>query len=865
MFEAFPGPPGDPEHSGVMQLRTSLEKVIHQKTSDQMPLVRYDIENADGSFNERYWSAVNKPVLGKDGELLYILHTAEEMTSAVKAEASAKRIKNLEKSHNLFIQAPVAIGIAKGNDYVIELANDSLLEVWGRSAEEVMGRPVFDAVPILAGQGFKELLDQVCATGEPFFGYEHPCRIVRNGREELHYFDFVYKPYYEEESAKPAGVFTIGYNVTKQVLARRKVLESETKLRSILNSAPTAICVFVGPDLILENPNQLMIEVLSLGPDIEGKSFRNLLSGLVEEDQTFLHIIDTVRSSGKSFEAHETEVFFKVQNRTRYFNISFIPLLDENENVYAVLDVSVDVTEQVLVRKKLEESEGRFRLLADASPNLIWMLKPDGAYGYVNKTTLQFLNVTQEKIAAVGWEPFQHPEDLVSTTETLQAAIKAKRPYQMEHRMLHRDGDYRWVLSQAIPAYDASGNVFAYVGSSIDVDEAKRNRQELVTALEQIRLSKEAAELGTFDMDLEKGTMHWDDRCRTMFGIAHQNTVTYEHDFVTGLHPDDRERITKLIDDLFNNSIGNGEYDVEYRTVGAQDGVVRWVRAKGKVYFNQQDKPIRFIGSVIDITEKVMAIQQIEKLVEERTKELADANERLLQVNKELQRSNANLEEFAHAASHDLKEPIRKIHFFTHQLREQLTDRLNDSEIRSFSRVENASRRMGNLIDDLLLYSHVSQRPHETETVDLNEIVLRVLEDLDLDIEEKGATINRGNLPVVQGYRRQLQQVFQNLISNAIKYHKTDLPPTINIEPGQVERAGKQYHEIRVKDNGIGFAPEYAHKIFQMFTRLHGKAEYSGTGVGLSIVKKVVENHHGFTEVESEPGTGSTFKLYLPV
>jgi hypothetical protein len=130
IFDAFPNPPHEPDHNGVKQLRTSLEKVIAQKTSDRLPLVRYDIENTDGRFDERWWSAVNKPVVGEDGEVQYIIHTANEMTLQVKADESATRIKSLEQSHNLFIQAPVAIGIAKGTEYIIELANDSLLEVW---------------------------------------------------------------------------------------------------------------------------------------------------------------------------------------------------------------------------------------------------------------------------------------------------------------------------------------------------------------------------------------------------------------------------------------------------------------------------------------------------------------------------------------------------------------------------------------------------------------------------------------------------------------------------------------------------------------------------------------------------------------
>ena len=290
----------------------------------------------------------------------------------------------------------------------------------------------------------------------------------------------------------------------------------------------------------------------------------------------------------------------------------------------------------------------------------------------------------------------------------------------------------------------------------------------------------------------------------------------------------------------------------------------RWIRAKGKVYFDSNDKPLRFIGSVLDITPQVDARRRVESLVAQRTKELAAANETLSAINKELQRSNQNLEEFAHAASHDLKEPIRKIHFFTNQLKEQLDGLLKENQVRSFNRIENATQRMGNLIDDLLLYSHVSQRPHQTESIDLNEKVQRVLEDLELDISEKKALIHVGKLPVVQGYRRQLQQMFQNLFSNALKYSKPDVPPKIDVHAEQVERNGKTYHLIKISDNGIGFEQEYEAKIFQMFSRLHAKSEYSGTGVGLSIVKKVIENHNGFISVHSTIGAGSTFEVYLP-
>ena len=237
----------------------------------------------------------------------------------------------------------------------------------------------------------------------------------------------------------------------------------------------------------------------------------------------------------------------------------------------------------------------------------------------------------------------------------------------------------------------------------------------------------------------------------------------------------------------------------------------------------------------------------------------------LMQNIKELERSNQHLEEFANAASHDLKEPIRKIHLYITMLKQQLGVKLNANELKTFDKIERATERMRLLVDDLLAYSYVSQIPHEKVQIDLHDELKHVIDDLEHEIEMHKAKVSIETLPVVFGYKRQLMQMFQNLISNALKYSRKDLLPQITISGESVERDGKKYHLIKVKDNGIGFDNQYAEKIFQMFTRLHGKNEYSGTGIGLSIVKKVVENHNGMVKAEGHPGEGSIFFVYLPV
>jgi PAS domain S-box-containing protein len=259
--------------------------------------------------------------------------------------------------------------------------------------------------------------------------------------------------------------------------------------------------------------------------------------------------------------------------------------------------------------------------------------------------------------------------------------------------------------------------------------------------------------------------------------------------------------------------------------------------------------------------------------------DITSTKEALLKLEKsmeDLKRTNANLEEFTYAASHDLKEPIRKVRTFADRLKAGLQSRLNEKELYLFSRLENATDRMKLLVDDLLAYSYVNLNSDMAEEVDLNNKIQLVLGDLELLVDEKDAKISIAHLPVIRGYRRQLQQLFHNLISNAIKYSKPGVRPEINItcrviagrDSGlnmSAEEMNQEYYLIEVSDNGIGFGQKDAERIFNVFQRLHGNSEYKGSGVGLSIARKVAENHKGFLTAKGIPGTGATFQILLPV
>jgi PAS domain S-box-containing protein len=351
------------------------------------------------------------------------------------------------------------------------------------------------------------------------------------------------------------------------------------------------------------------------------------------------------------------------------------------------------------------------------------------------------------------------------------------------------------------------------------MDATLREREE------RLRLALEAAQMGTWDWDLRTGVVTWSTNLEAAAGLGPGTFGgTYEA-FLTLVHPSDRPQADQAI----SRALVEGTlHDLEYRFV-RPDGATRWVVSKGQVFTDMAGQAVRMVGVTMDITARK-------------------------ETEAELQRVNAELQQFARIVSHDLCEPLRTVANFVTLLAKRFQGSLDADAEEYIAFAVDGAQRMQQMIQDLLLYSRVGDQARMFTAVDCEAVLTNVVNDLQLVITESGATVTHDPLPTVRGDATRLGQVLQNLIGNALKFHGA-APPQIHVSA----RRGSGHWQFAVRDNGVGLDPRHAERIFQVFQRLHPRSEYPGTGIGLAICKKIVEQHGGRIWVESQPGAGSTF------
>lgn len=464
-----------------------------------------------------------------------------------------------------------------------------------------------------------------------------------------------------------------------------------------------------------------------------------------------------------------------------------------------------------------------------------------------------------------------HPGDYDAAMDAMRDHLRGRRPvYEIRYRLRTRDGGWKWLMDRGrVVARDADGRPLRVTGAVQDIYEIKQAEEERDRLF---RLSRDLFAVSDFDGRFRQINPAW---FRT---LGWRIPEAMDRPWNESVHPEDRPELAAAMDRL---RAGKPLSGLELRHLH-RDGEWRWLS------WNAESRPAEglIFGAARDVTERKARESELhrhrehlEELVDRRTAELTEINDRLsreaderrraqerLRLRTEaLARSNADLEQFAYIASHDLQEPLRKVRAFGDRLETKYADALDDRGRDYLARMRSAAERMQAMIDDLLTLSRVTTRGRPFAETDLSTLAAEAVSDLEIRIERSGGRVLAEGLPRLPVDPIQMRQVFANLIGNALKFHREGEPPEVRISAEPVPPDAPATWVVRVADNGIGFEESRAERIFEPFQRLHGRGEYEGSGIGLAICRKIVERHGGTLAAASEPGRGSVFEIRLPL
>jgi len=559
-------------------------------------------------------------------------------------------------------------------------------------------------------------------------------------------------------------------------------------------------------------------------------------------------LIDQVLSGGESTWSEDQliPIYRDGAIENVWWTFSYSPVNDESGKIAGVFVTCFETTDKVTNFRSLQASDQRFQnLVREASMGIIVLSGEDyivdvvnDAYGkLIDRTRAELLGKPLFDIIPDAEDPFRALLDRVRLTG--QPVYLYAHPYMVFTNGKKIEGFIDFIYQ---PYKEADGSITGVMALVHDVTERTLTRKRIEETEAKARLAIESGDLGTYEIDLQTDDMITSDRFNVIWGIPNS---MHRSKIVDRIHPDDREPRIKA----HRDSIKNGFIDYEARVIW-EDQSEHWVKVKGKVLYDDQQKPLTLIGVIQDISEQKHFAEELTRQVKKQTLEL--------------QRSNDDLMQFAHVISHDLKEPVRKVKVFSNRIREELEPLIPEKAISYLTRIQSASDRMYAMIEGVLNYATISSEDAADEVVDLNETLKNIQSDLEMLIQQKSARIVYGKLPVIRGAAILIYQLLYNLINNSLKFSKKEVAPVITISSAMIREGGKDFVIIQVQDNGIGFEQEQAINIFNSFSRLNSKDKFEGTGLGLSLSKKIVERHGGSISASGIPGEGATITIKLP-
>jgi PAS domain S-box-containing protein len=822
--------------------------------------------SVNGHSQSFYYTFSYSPIQNDNNAVEGIFASITDTTQAVKNEEQLRELRNRQLK-NLFVQAPIAMCILRGPNLIVEVANEKILELWGKPAEQMLNKPLFEGLADARDQGFEELLNGVYNTGKRVVFDEIPVNLVRKGRTENVYVKLVYEPL-REENGKISAVMVLADEVTEQVINRKKIEESEARLRLAIEITKLGTWDYdpISGELNWSDECRNIYAFPA-----EGKvDFELFRAHIYPADKEFVEnaINDSLNPQGAGTYDITYRILRYNDKSVRWIRATGKVFFNDKKQSERFIGTVIDITEQKLMEDKLRESEMRARLAVEASQmgTFDWDV-PNSTFHYSDTLAKMFGYTQTSGLNQKHFSDRIHPDDREMRLAAHKAAFTSGTLFY-EARMVWPDDSIHWVRLNGKVVFDEKGAASRMYGTTLDITEQRAHAENLkkevaerTATLEEKNLSliqseeryhkmvEEVQDYAIILLDRNGIIQNWNKGA--------ENIKQYKEEEIVGKHfsvfylPEDRQ--SNLPERLIKHAAETGKA-VQEGWRKRKDGSRFWGSITITALHDDNNEVIGFSKVTRDLTEKKIA------------------DDRLLHYTKELESQNEELEQFAYIASHDLQEPLRKILTFSEIIQKKIQD--EDLAARYLAKIDSSAQRMSELIKSVLNYSKLTNDESGRVDTDLNKIVSNVKTDFELLIEEKDAQIKIMNhLPTIKGNTLQLNQLFSNLISNSLKF--SDKPPVIEIGSRIVSKqkvvnspdflAEENYYEVTVSDNGIGFDQQYEKLIFTIFQRLHGKQHYSGTGIGLALCKKIVENHEGHIAAKGEPGKGSIFFIYFPV
>ncbi|SEJ12731.1 hypothetical protein SAMN05216327_106220 [Dyadobacter sp. SG02] len=759
-------------------------------------------------------------------------------------------------------QAPVGMAILRGEEFWVEMANDAYLRIVDRTEQELVGKSLFIGLPEVRTY-VEPILLNVLHTGIAYHGNEFEVTLRRFGQPQQCYFNFVYQPLFDDDPENASGVMVVATEVTQQVLSKQALQRSENQFRNLVTQSQFAKAILKGPELVISIANESMLNIWRRS--LEEVAGRRLVDVFPElRGQKFIGLLNEVYHNAKIYRENEAVAYVDGPGglKKHYLDFQYAPIFEVDGTVSGIMASVNDVTDKVTLRQQFAETADRLSLATDGTRLATWDLNIQTKEIIYSGRMAVILGYAEDTILTHGEiRDRVHPEDRQAIVEKAFQTALETGTYYYEARIIHLDQSVHWIRTQG-KVFFGDGHVpQRMLGTMMDITDRKESELALKTSEGKFRTLADSMPQFVWTASPQGNITYFN---RSLLDYSGFSVVEIEKNgWLPLVHPDDlAESVNSWIESVTQGT----EYLFEHR-LKRSDGEYRWYQCRAIPQRNADGTIEMWVGTSLDIHDSRLFIDQLETKVQERTQQLQV-------VNNELVRTNMELAQFAYVASHDLQEPLRKIQTFATRILETEKERLSERGKDYFTRMQASSTRMQQLIIDLLAFSRANVAEKHLESIDLNQVLQNVKDQLSDIIQSENAVIKSDVLPVREVIVYQFEQLFMNLIANALKFIGPEREPVIEIRSGEVPGAAiplaeadaaRHYQYISFADNGIGFDPQYKDRIFQVFQRLHNRSAYEGTGIGLAICKKIVENHKGLIDAVGKPGIGSTFIIYLPV